>query len=160
MPALGERGVSASLAALLGGMFGLLQLPGRALMISRRMPLSTEALVVISLAAQAIGLFIVAAISMAWGPAIGVAIFAVGSGLTALARPSLVYSRFGVARSGYVNGRLSRAQQLGRAVGPVLASSIAAMSSHQVVLILLATALSLFAWRFVRMLAADGAGSS
>ena len=48
VPALGERGLPPASAALLGGLFGAMQLPGRALMLSRRVHLSGDTLLVLS----------------------------------------------------------------------------------------------------------------
>lgn len=148
VPALGERGIAPETAAWAGGLFGLLQLPGRALMVNRRLSPAPGVLVLVSLAAQALGLVVVAAVSPLWAIAIGVMTFALGAGLTALARPSLVYSQFGLHQSGYVNGRLARAQQFARAVGPVAASAAATLTSHATVLVLLALVLAWLAWRF------------
>jgi MFS family permease len=146
VPALGERGVTATSAALLGGLFGVMQLPGRALMVNARVDLSAEALMAISLILQAAGLLVVATLPTAVAVAVGVMAFAAGSGLTTLARPYLVQRRFGVAQAGIVNGRLARAQQLARAAGPIAASSAATLTSHATVLVLLGVTLSALAW--------------
>jgi MFS family permease len=146
VPALGERGVTPTSAALLGGLFGVMQLPGRALMVNARVSLSAEALVAVSLVLQAIGLLVVAALPTAGAVAVGVMTFAAGSGLTTLARPYLVQGRFGLAQAGIVNGRLARAQQLARAAGPIAASTAATLTSHATVLVLLGVTLSALAW--------------
>ena len=75
VPALGERGLQPTTAALLGGLFGLMQLPGRALMVNRRVTLSGEALLSVSLALQAVGLVTVAALP-GGAVAVGVMTFA------------------------------------------------------------------------------------
>lgn len=145
IPALGERGVSPSTAALLGGVFGVMQLPGRALMVNRRLSLSGPALLALSLALQACGL---AAVAVSGGPATGTAgvmTFATGAGLTTLARPHLVQSLVAVEHAGLVNGRLARAQQLTRAAGPFAVSALAARSSHSAVLAALAVCLAVAA---------------
>jgi len=147
VPALGERGLQPTSAAMLGGLFGVMQLPGRVLMVNRRMDLSGEALVAISLALQAVGLVVVAALPTATAVAVGVMTFAVGSGLNTLARPYFVQSHFAVEHAGVVNGRLARAQQLTRAAGPIAASGAAMLSSHATVLVFLGVALGALAWR-------------
>lgn len=147
VPALGERGLQPASAALLGGLFGVMQLPGRALMVNQQVNLSGEALVAISLALQAVGLVVVAALPTAAAVAVGVMTFAAGSGLTTLARPYLVQSHFALDQVGLVNGRLARAQQLTRAAGPIAASSAAMLTSHATVLVFLAVALGALAWR-------------
>lgn len=150
VPALGERGVTPASAALMGGLFGVMQLPGRALMVNARVSLSADALVAVSLVLQAIGLLVVAALPTAGAVAVGVMTFAAGSGLTTLARPYLVQGRFGVAQAGIVNGRLARAQQLARAAGPIAASTAATVTSHATVLVLLGVTLSALALRLSR----------
>jgi hypothetical protein len=147
VPALGERGLQPTTAALLGGLFGVMQLPGRALMVSRRVNLSGDALLAVSLTLQAVGLLLVAALPAAAAVALGVMTFAAGSGLTTLARPYLVQGRFALEQVGLVNGRLARTQQLARAAGPIAASSAATLTSHATVLVLLGVALGALAWR-------------
>jgi hypothetical protein len=146
VPALGERGLPPTTAALLGGLFGVMQLPGRALMVHRRVALSGEGLLAVSLALQAAGLVAVAALPGA-AAGFGVATFAAGAGLTALARPYLVQGRFALEHAGLVNGRLARAQQLARAAGPIAASAAAGVTSHATVLVTLAVVLGALAWR-------------
>jgi MFS family permease len=147
VPALGERGLPPASAAVLGGLFGVMQLPGRALMVNRRVALSGDALVAISLALQAVGLIAVAVLPTAVAVAVGVMAFAAGSGLTTLARPCLVHSRVAVEQAGVVNGKLARAQQLARAAGPIAASTAASLTSHAAVLASLGVALAAVAWR-------------
>jgi MFS family permease len=146
VPALGERGLPAATAALLGGLFGVMQLPGRALMVSRRLNLSGRALLAISLALQAVGLIGVSAVPTTAAVALGVMTFAAGAGLTTLARPYLVQTAFAIDQAGLVNGRLARAQQLTRAAGPVAASSAASLTSHATVLVVFGVCLAVLAW--------------
>lgn len=147
VPALGERGVSPTAAALLGGLFGVMQLPGRAWLVSRRVTFSADLLVAISLALQALGLLVVALVPTRAAVAVGVMAFAVGSGLTTLARPYVVQARFALEQSGLANGTLARAQQLSRAVGPIAASAAAGLSNHVTVLVVLGLVLAVLAWR-------------
>jgi len=145
VPALGERGVSPATAALLGGVFGIMQLPGRALMVSRQLSLSGPALLALSLALQAGGLTVIAATAGAATIAAGVMTFAAGAGLTTLARPHLVQSLVAIEHAGVVNGRLARTQQLTRAVGPFAVSALATRFSHSAVLAVLAAVLAVAA---------------
>lgn len=140
VPALGERGVPPATAAALGGMFGLMQLPGRALMMHGRLSLSPFALLAGSLGLQALGLSMWVVLPSVLAASVGIALFAVGSGLTTLARPYLVHALFGGHESGYLNGRLAQAQQLARAAGPVLAGGAVTVFSYRTVLGLLAVA--------------------
>lgn len=147
VPALGERGLPPASAALLGGLFGAMQLPGRALMLSRRVHLSGDTLLVLSFVLQAGGLISVAVLPTTAAAAIGVMTFAAGSGLTTLARPHLVQTRVALDQVGWVNGRLARAQQLSRAAGPVVVSAVAMITSHAIVLACLGLTLAALAWR-------------
>jgi MFS family permease len=146
VPALDERGMGPTSAAILGGLFGVMQLPGRALMVNRRVSLSGEALVATSLVLQAAGLIVVATMPTTAAVAVGVMTFAAGSGLTTLARPYVVQGRFALEHAGLVNGRLARAQQLTRAAGPIAASSAAMLTSHATVLVFLGVTLAALAW--------------
>jgi MFS family permease len=150
VPALGERGLPPTTAALLGGLFGVMQLPGRLMMVSRNIALSAEALLAVSLGLQAAGLIVVAGLSTTAAVGLGVVTFAAGSGLTTLARPYLVQAAFAVEHAGVVNGRLARAQQLARAAGPIAASAAAGLASHTIVVAGLGLGLGALAWRVRR----------
>jgi hypothetical protein len=147
VPALGERGLSPAAAALLGGLFGVMQLPGRALLLHRGLSVSGETALTASLTLQALGLMLVAGLPTRAAVIVGVAAFAAGSGLTTLARPFLVQARYPVESTGLVNGRLARAQQLTRAAGPTLAALTAAWTSHTTVMVVTGAVLGVLAWR-------------
>jgi uncharacterized membrane protein (UPF0136 family) len=120
MPALGARGVASGTAAILGGLIGVMQLPGRVLLMSGVFSGSPATLLSASLLLHAAGLGLVAAASSTWVLAAGTAVFALGAGLTTLVRPHLIQTVFGVERGGYLNGRVARQQQFARAGGPIL----------------------------------------
>lgn len=122
IPALSERAVTPTTAAAFGGMFGLMQLPGRAVMVQGRFSASPYPLLAGSLGLQALGLTTWALLPSTLSAFVGIALFAVGSGLTTLVRPYLVHAVFEGHETGYMNGRLAQAQQLARAAGPVLAA--------------------------------------
>ena len=134
VPALAERAVTPTTAAAVGGMFGLMQLPGRALMMRGRIPGSPYLLLAISLGLQALGLTAWALVPLPVAAFAGISVFAVGSGLSTLVRPHLVHTTFARDEAGYVNGRLAQAQQLARAAGPVLAAWAVSAVSYGVVL--------------------------
>ena len=134
VPALAERAVTPTTAAAVGGMFGLLQLPGRALMMQRRFSVSPVPLLAISLGLQAIGLTAWALIPSVLAAMVGIAVFAVGSGLATLVRPYLVYVVFEGFEARYANGRLAQAQQLARAAGPVFVAWVATAISYSMIL--------------------------
>jgi hypothetical protein len=126
VPALAERHVSPATTALLGSAFGAMQLPGRLLLSAGALSSAPARLIVVSLVLQAAGLVgVTLASSVPWVAA-GLMIFAVGAGLATLARPHFTQTCFGVERSGYLNGRLARWQQLARAAGPIAAAALAA----------------------------------
>lgn len=148
VPALGERAVSPALAATLGGLLGIMQIPGRALVMHGAVSASPSTLVVLSLCLQALGLGALAAAPSVVLIAAGIAVFAVGAGLATIARPHLIQTMFGPASAGAVNGRLARAQQLARAAGPILVTGIAATSSYALAFAVLGSLFVLlsFAW--------------
>jgi MFS family permease len=137
VPALGARDIPATSAAMLGALFGLMQLPGRALLMRQGVSASPSRLLVISLILQALGLVLLALSWSAAVVAVAIAVFAVGAGLATLVRPHLVQTAFGIARAGYLNGQLARSQQLARAAGPVMAVWVAAAAGYGVVFMLL-----------------------
>ena len=130
IPALAERRIGATTAAFLGSSMGLMQLPGRALMLHGRLSASPSALLLTSLGLQASGLAIFAAASSPLAVGLGVAVFAGGSGLATLVRPYLVLTLYDVSRAGYLNGVLARAQQLARAGGPIAAVAIGSATGY------------------------------
>jgi MFS family permease len=146
IPTLAERGIDQTTGALIGGLFGVTQLPGRAMMASRRVSLPGHSLLALSFGLQTVGLLSVATMVSPITASIGVATFAAGSGLTTLARPYLVQCLFPVDQIGFVNGHVSRAQQLTRAVGPIAASVMASSTSYTTVLLLASAGLAVLAF--------------
>jgi hypothetical protein len=140
VPALAERAVTPTTAAAFGAMFGLMQLPGRALMMHGRFSASPFVLLAVCLGLQALGLTAWAAVPSPLFAFVGFALFAVGSGLTTLVRPYLVHTVFEGGDAGYINGRLAQAQQLARAAGPVLAAWAVTVVSYSAVLAFLGVA--------------------
>jgi hypothetical protein len=134
VPALAERALTPTTAAAFGGVFGLMQLPGRALMMHGRFAGSPLLLLAGSLGLQALGLTILAPTSSVMFAFAGIAVFALGSGLTTLVRPYLVHAVFEGHEAGYINGRLAQAQQLARAAGPVLVAWAATVVSYSAAL--------------------------
>ncbi len=123
--ALIERRLSPARAALIGGLFGVMQLPGRLFMTSRTFTPSPHGLLIVSFGLQIAGLAALALDSVQLAMWIGVVVFACGAGLTTLARPYLVLQVYGADRAGRINGRIARGQQLARAAGPVSAAALA-----------------------------------
>jgi MFS family permease len=132
IPALAERSVAPQHAAFFGGLLGIMQIPGRA-WLTRSRSVTPTRLIFVSLLLQAGGMVALATTPMASGLALGIGVFAIGSGLMTVARPHFVHSIFGGDRAGALNGRLARAQQLARAVGPVAATWAASWSSYRIV---------------------------
>jgi MFS family permease len=137
VPALAERAITPATAAAFGAMFGLMQLPGRALMAHGRFSASPTLLLTGSLAVQAVGLLTWGLLPSGPSAFVGLGLFAIGSGLTTLVRPFLVHAAFEGHETGYVNGRLAQAQQLARAAGPVLAAWAVTAVSYSAVLAVL-----------------------
>ena len=117
-------------SAWVAGLLGLMQLPGRLLVMNGALSASPSRLLVASLLSQAAGICLIATSSSILTLAAGVTLFAVGAGLMTLARPHLVQTAFSAAHAGYVNGRLAGAQGLARAGGPVLAVGLASIVGY------------------------------
>jgi MFS family permease len=132
VPALVAQELTPVTAAWLGALLGLMQLPGRVLVMHGALRTSASRLLVVSLALQAVGIGILAvAMSGApWWPATGITAFAIGAGLMTLARPHLVQTIFAVEHVGYLNGRVASAQNVARAGGPVLAVGLAGVIGY------------------------------
>jgi hypothetical protein len=128
--ALIERRLSPARAALVGGLFGVMQLPGRLLMTRRTFTPSPPALLVVSFGLQIAGLAALSFDSVQIAMWLGVMVFACGAGLTTLARPYLVVQIYGVEQAGRINGRIARGQQLARAAGPVSAAALAGVIGY------------------------------
>jgi MFS family permease len=159
IPALGERGISPSTAAVLGGLIGVMQLPGRAVLMNGAFRATSSQLLTLSLALHAVGFLGVAFASSPVTAAVGVSVFALGAGLTTLVRPQLVQDMADAAGGGYLNGRIARQQQLGRAAGPLLVATVADLSSYAAVIITFAVVFLIWAagWQRVRALTANAA---
>lgn len=120
--ALIDRGLAPTFAATVAGTFGVMQLPGRVLLLNARIAPRPVPLLAGSFALQIAGLIAL----MFHGPFAmwsGVLLFASGAGLTTLGRPYLVLRVYGVQRAGRANGVIARGQQLARAAGPVVAAA-------------------------------------
>jgi MFS family permease len=138
IPALGERGISPATAALSGGVIGVMQLPGRALLMNGVLGGSPAPLLALSLGLQSAGL-----VAVAWGPSLpaiaaGTMLFALGSGLTTLLRPHIIQTMYASERVGYLNGRIARSQQLARAAGPMVIAWLASQVGYAAVLTVIA----------------------
>jgi MFS family permease len=125
VPALGERGISPTRAAMLGGLIGVMQLPGRALLMNGVLAGSPSRLLAVSLLFQAAGLGAVAFAPSMLAAAVGTMVFALGAGLMTLARPHLIQAMFSAQSGGHLNGRIARQQQLARAAGPLAVAWLA-----------------------------------
>ena len=139
VPALVARDMTPTTSAMLGGLLGLMQLPGRALLMHGALNASPSRLLVTSLLLQASGLVALVFAHTPPAAAAGVALFAVGAGLTTLIRPHLVQTIFSIERAGHLNGVVARAQGLARAVGPVAAVGAAGIVGYGAVFGLLAS---------------------
>jgi MFS family permease len=125
VPALGERGIAPASAAMLGALIGVMQLPGRALLMNGSLAGSPSRLLAVSLVLQAAGLGGVALAPSMLVAAGATMVFGLGAGLTTLVRPHLVQTMCSSRSGGYLNGRIARQQQLARAVGPLAVAWLA-----------------------------------
>ena len=146
VPALMERGLSPTTAAWFGGLFGIMQLPGRVLFAKNTGAVTPLMLLGTSMALQVTGLLTLAVTHAPVGIGTGVALFACGSGLATIARPYLVLVFYGQDRAGEMNGVFARPQQLARAAGPVSAAVLAGAGGYGAVFAGLAVPLLIAAW--------------
>lgn len=124
IPALVERGYSATTAATVLATLGVMQLPGRVWLLRGGRAKSLRSLLGVQLALQATGMLLVSAGGSLVVTALGVACFGAGAGLHTLARPWALQSIYGVADAGRVNGTMARYEGFARASGPLLAASL------------------------------------
>jgi predicted MFS family arabinose efflux permease len=148
VPALVERGHTASGAAWIAGLIGVMQLPGRTLIFSGRLSAHPAWLLTTSLALQGIGLGVIAAAVSPAVVSLGVTAFALGAGVNTLLRPQLVLGMYGAQRAGYINGILARTQNLARAGGPVVAATLHTAGGYGLVFGASALALGGLAWHW------------
>jgi hypothetical protein len=141
IPALVERHVPTTTAALLGGLLGVMQLPGRAMLLNRSLAASPATLLGLSLACQAAGFALVVVARSVTTIAIAISLFALGSGLMTLVRPYAIQALATDRRTGYLNGVSARYQQLARAAGPIIAIGLAGWIGFDAVFALLAVAM-------------------
>ena len=130
--ALIDRGLAPTFAATVAATFGVMQLPGRVLLLNARIAPRPGPLLIGSFALQIAGLIALMFHGTAamWS---GVALFASGAGLTTLGRPYLVLDEYGVERAGRANGVIARGQQLARAAGPVAAAAAGSALGYTIV---------------------------
>ena len=140
--ALIDGGFAATMAAMVAGSFGIMQLPGRLLMTNPRFTPKPVPLIVFSFALQIAGLGALMFRGRA-ALAAGVMIFASGAGLTTLARPYWVLHAYGADHAGSANGVIARGQQMARAAGPVSAAAMAEITGYAPVFATLAVLLAL-----------------
>jgi MFS family permease len=145
VPAFVDREFTPTTAAMLGGVLGLMQLPGRVLLMNGTLAVSPVTLLVASLVLQAAGLAVLAVARSLLPAAAGVGLFAAGAGLTTLIRPHFVQSVFGIARAGHLNGVVARSQQLARAAAPVLTVWLASAIGYGTVFALLGATFAVLA---------------
>lgn len=148
-PSFQERGVSMSTAAAVGGLMGVMQLPGRALLMNGSFAGSPSILVAVCLGLHGIGLGAVALAPSTALVVAGTMVFACGAGLMTLVRPHFVQSAFGGSDSGYLNGRIARQQQLARAIGPLAVAWAASGVGYTVSFVVLAFAFIFLAGAWV-----------
>lgn len=155
VPALGERGVPASVAASVGGLIGVMQLPGRAFLMTRGFAGAPSRLLAVSLLLQGAGLGAVAYGSSLLPVIGGTMVLALGAGTSTLVRPHLIQTMFDVRQGGYLNGRVARFQQLARAAGPLGVAWLAGRTGYAAVFMVIAATFGIVALVSLRVLGTD-----
>ena len=152
--ALDARGMSPADAAFLGALIGVMQLPGRVLLMNGGFGATASTLLTVSLTLHGVGLLGVAFAASIPLLAMAIMAFALGAGLTTLVRPHLVHEMTdGLGGRGYVNGRIARRQQLGRAAGPLVVASLATAIGYAAAIAAVATVFLIcaLAWQALAM---------
>jgi MFS family permease len=152
--ALIDRGLAPTFAATVAGALGIMQLPGRILLLNARTAPDPVRLLIGSFGLQVFGLMALA-VHGTFAMWVGVCAFSAGAGLTTLARPFLVLHRYGPERAGSANGVIARGQQVARAAGPVAAAAIGAAFGYEVVFVGLAATLIVTVMLVMRRRAGD-----
>jgi cyanate permease len=106
---------------------------------------------------QGVGLEVIAFLPSIFAIAVGIMIFATGTGLTSVVRPHIVHHEFGSDRAGYLNGRLARAIQLGRAAGPIAVAWLAESLGYSLSLGILGISFGILIFGYWRFLNDSGA---
>jgi MFS family permease len=154
IPYLTGEGTSAATAALVLGLTGLMQLPGRLIFGPVRRHLGWQWMAAAVFVSQALALMVLALMPSRPGLVLFVCLFGVSNGIVTLVRASTLAELYGRERYGRVGGIVSLFNTVGRAGGPFLTSllyvefgSYGYAFISLVVLLLLATALVLTPWK-------------
>ena len=153
IPYLTGGGTSAATAALVLGLAGLMQLPGRLAFGPVRRHLGWRWTAAAAFVSQAAALVVLAFTTSPFGLILFVCLFGMSNGIATLVRASTLADLYGREMYGRVGGIVSLFNTVGRAGGPVLASLLYVQFggygyafASLVVLLLLATAL-VVPWR-------------
>ena len=126
IPFLLERGHSPSFAALAVGLFGISQIPGRAVFapLAGRLAPAWSTALVFGLVAAGIGV----AVAIDAGAAVvaGFVLLGMGNGMATLARATVIADRYGQAAYGTIAGVAASVTIAARAAAPVAAAAYAA----------------------------------
>ncbi len=131
-----HKGHSATFAATVAGLLGVLSVTGRLLLTGaqRRLRLPVVVAVVFAVqAAAAVSLPIVGGSRI--GAALAVVAFGLGFGVASLVKPALLADRYGTTAYGTIAGILSTPITLAKATAPLAAASLLAASGYPPVLV-------------------------
>jgi MFS family permease len=134
IPFLLERGHSAAFAAFAVGLFGVSQIPGRAVfapLAERIAPAHSTAL---SFALGGAGIAVAVAFDAAWAVVAGFVILGMGNGMATIARATVIADRYGRADYGVIAGVAASVTIAARAAAPVGAALYAAALGYPALL--------------------------
>ena len=136
-----ERGATLSTAAVVAGITGASQVPGRLMLAPLRRALPTAVRLPATFVVQAAALV---GIAVASGPALAAALFVFGAanGMMTLERASVVVEWFGRERFGARSGDVASVALLARAAAPLLVEVLRGAASYAAVLVAIAIALA------------------
>ena len=138
IPFLIERGHGAGFAAFAVGLIGVSQIPGRVLYGPIAARLAPGPAVACVFALIAAGIVMVVAVDTTAGALAGLVTLGMGNGMATLARATSLADRFGTGGYGTIAGVAASMTTAARAVGPVAAAAVAAVSGYTTLLWLLA----------------------
>ena len=119
LPFLTRQGYSAAFAALVAGVLGGSQIPGRLIFGPVGSRLSLRVVTAILFAMMACGLTILLLAPSPWLLMVGATLFGMGSGASSPARAALVAEFYGIANYGAINGVMTLVLTLSRSGAPV-----------------------------------------
>lgn len=134
IPYLRREGYSPEFAAFAAGLIGIAQIPGRIAFAALGARLPRTARVPAIFALITIGIAVLVTAPGRGATLAGLVLLGMGNGMATLARATVIADRHGTALYGTLAGVAASATTLARALGPVSAAALAALSGYTAML--------------------------